>query len=188
VTANVVTGLRFADHLRDAEFQVEVIANQGAGAVFSSRTVGKGDMVLIAPAPTYEVGDAIEHDGLSYTVAADLDDHVELTVQATRFPLRGGGALQRAQIVPQQARWPAPEYVHWQRLHAVPDEARERVSRFHKLVYEIDRNTDLSPEGKERQRRKVALQAVSEFEASKTLARAREAVAHVMDQWNAKVG
>ena len=45
------------------------------------------------PAPTYEVGDAIEHDGLSYIVAADLGDHVELTVQATRFPLRGGGAL-----------------------------------------------------------------------------------------------
>jgi phage terminase large subunit len=33
VNANVVTGLRFQDHLRDAEFQVEVIKNQGAGAV-----------------------------------------------------------------------------------------------------------------------------------------------------------
>ena len=32
VNANVVTGLRFQDHLRDAEFQVEVIANQGSGA------------------------------------------------------------------------------------------------------------------------------------------------------------
>jgi phage terminase large subunit len=32
VNTNVVTGLRFADHLRDAGFQVEVIANQGAGA------------------------------------------------------------------------------------------------------------------------------------------------------------
>jgi phage terminase large subunit len=32
VNSNVVTGLRFQDHLRDAEFQVEVIANQGAGA------------------------------------------------------------------------------------------------------------------------------------------------------------
>ena len=32
VNANVVTGLRFADHLRDAEFQVEVIPNQGSGA------------------------------------------------------------------------------------------------------------------------------------------------------------
>jgi hypothetical protein len=31
----------------------------------------------------------------------------------------------RMAIVPQQARWPAPEFVHWQRLHAVADEARE---------------------------------------------------------------
>jgi len=32
VNANVVTVLRFKDHLRDAEFQVEVIPNQGSGA------------------------------------------------------------------------------------------------------------------------------------------------------------
>jgi phage terminase large subunit len=32
VAANSVTGLRFKDHLADAEFQVEVIPNQGAGA------------------------------------------------------------------------------------------------------------------------------------------------------------
>jgi len=33
VNTNAVTGLRYADHLKDAEFQVEVIPNQGAGAV-----------------------------------------------------------------------------------------------------------------------------------------------------------
>jgi hypothetical protein len=40
----------------------------------------------------------------------------------------------------------------------------------------IDRNADLSREGKERQRSKAAAQAIADFEASKTLARAREAV------------
>ena len=55
-------------------------------------------------------------------------------------------------------------------------------------MVEIDRNADLSPEGKERQRRKVAAQAIAEFEASKTLARAREAVTQVDGQWDAKVG
>ena len=35
----------------------------------------------------------------------------------------------RMTIVPQQARWPAPEYLHWQRLHEVVNEARERVSK-----------------------------------------------------------
>jgi phage terminase large subunit len=32
VNTNAVTGLRYADHLRDAEFNVTVIPNQGAGA------------------------------------------------------------------------------------------------------------------------------------------------------------
>ena len=94
----------------------------------------------------------------------------------------------RATIVPQQARWPAAEYVHWQRLHAAANEARERVSNAYKQMAEIDRNADLSPEGKERQRRNVALQVIAEFEASKTLGRAQEAVTYVMEQWNAKVG
>ena len=35
----------------------------------------------------------------------------------------------RMTIVPGQARWPAPEHLHWQRLHEVVDEARERVSK-----------------------------------------------------------
>ena len=41
---------------------------------------------------------------------------------------------------------------------------------------QIDCDSALSREGKERQRRKAAAQAVADFEASKTLARAREAV------------
>jgi len=82
----------------------------------------------------------------------------------------------RMTIVPQQARWPAPEFVHWQRLHAVADEARERVSKACAQMDEIDRNPDLSPEAKERQRRKAWAQAIADFEASRTLARAREAV------------
>ena len=32
MNTNAVTGLRYGDHLRDAEFQVEVIPNQGSGA------------------------------------------------------------------------------------------------------------------------------------------------------------
>ena len=32
VNANSITGLRYADHLKDAEFQVEVKPNQGSGA------------------------------------------------------------------------------------------------------------------------------------------------------------
>ena len=45
----------------------------------------------------------------------------------------------RATIVPQQVRWPAPEYLHWQRLHEVANEARERVSKAYMQMDEIDR-------------------------------------------------
>ncbi len=62
--------------------------------------------------------------------------------------------------------------VHWQRgLHACVDEARERVSKAYTLMDEIDRDADLSPDAKYRQRSKVAAQAIADFEASKTLAR-----------------
>jgi hypothetical protein len=82
----------------------------------------------------------------------------------------------RMTIVPQQARWPAPEYLHWQRLHEVANEARERLSRAYSVMDQIDCDSALSREGKERQRREAAAQAIADFEASKTLARAREAV------------
>ena len=39
----------------------------------------------------------------------------------------------RATICPQQARWAAPEHVHWQRLHEAANEVRERVSKFYTL-------------------------------------------------------
>jgi hypothetical protein len=32
----------------------------------------------------------------------------------------------RMMIVPRQASWPAPEHVHWQRLHEAANEAREQ--------------------------------------------------------------
>ena len=82
----------------------------------------------------------------------------------------------RMMIVPHQVGWPAPEYVHWQRLHAVANEARERVSKAYAQMDEIDRDADLSRDGKYRQRSKTAAQAIADFEASKTLARARETV------------
>ena len=73
-------------------------------------------------------------------------------------------------ITPQQVRWPAPENLHWQRLHEAANEARDRVSKAHMQMDEIDRQRDLSREDKERQRRKAWAQSIADFEASKTLA------------------
>jgi hypothetical protein len=87
-------------------------------------------------------------------------------------------------ITPQQVRWPAPEYLHWQRLHDAANEARERVSKAYVQMDEIDRTADLSRDGKCRQRSKTAAQAIADFEASKTLARAREAVEFAVGKHN----
>jgi hypothetical protein len=86
----------------------------------------------------------------------------------------------RMMIVPRQVRWPAPEYLHCQRLHAAANEARERVSKAYMQMDEIDRNPDLSRDGKCRQRSKAAAQAIANCEASKTLASAHEAVERVV--------
>ena len=94
----------------------------------------------------------------------------------------------RATIVPEQVRWPAPEYVHWQKLHAVADEARERVAKAWAAFDAIDKDGDLSPEGKARQKKKVAAKAIAEFEQSKTLAGARDAVARQVEKWAEKAG
>jgi hypothetical protein len=90
----------------------------------------------------------------------------------------------RMTIVPQQVRWPKPEYVHWQKLHEAADEARQRVSKAFVEMDEIDRSVDLSRDGKFRQRSKAADRAIADFEASKTLARAREAAELVVAKRN----
>jgi hypothetical protein len=53
---------------------------------------------------------------------------------------------------------------------------RNSVSKAYRQMDEIDLNADLSRDGKYRQRSKTAAQAIDDFEASKTLARARQAV------------
>jgi hypothetical protein len=82
----------------------------------------------------------------------------------------------RATICPGQCEWPKPEYDHWRKLHGVADEARERVTRALAAMDEIDRNASLSSDIKYRRRCEIADQAIADFEASQTLARAREAV------------
>ena len=82
----------------------------------------------------------------------------------------------RVTICPAQCGWPKPEYVHWKKLHEAANETRARVSKAYVQMDEIDSNAALSRDGKYRERSKIAAQAIADFEASKTLARAREAV------------
>jgi hypothetical protein len=52
------------------------------------------------------------------------------------------------------------------------------------LADQIDRSSDLSRDGKHQQRSKITAQATADFDASKALTRAREAVRQVVEQWN----
>ena len=62
-------------------------------AIFSGRTASEGHLVLVAPPRVYQAGETVERNGLSYAVARDLGDAVELVAPTTRRPLKGGGAL-----------------------------------------------------------------------------------------------
>ena len=90
----------------------------------------------------------------------------------------------RVTIVPQQAAWPAPEQIHWQKLHDAVHEARSRVGRFYQLADEIDRNVSLSSEAKYKQRSKAATEAIAGFDSSKTMVLACETVERLVTQRN----
>ena len=89
----------------------------------------------------------------------------------------------RATICPGQCEWPKPEYVHWQKLHEAANEARANVTKAYTEMDEIDRNASLSSDIKYRRRCEIADQAIADFEASKTLARARQAIELAMAKY-----
>lgn len=96
VTVRQFGNVAWVVHRRVADGRFKCIGkavDDRGGEALSSRTAGEGDVMLITPAPIYEAGTLIERGGVQYTVATDLGDHVELIVPATRFPLKGGGAL-----------------------------------------------------------------------------------------------
>ena len=92
----------------------------------------------------------------------------------------------KASIVPTQSRWPEPQVLHWIKLHACADEARDRVAQAWAAMATIDNNKDLSPDGKQRQKRQVARATLAEFEKSNALAAAKEATHRQLDKWAEK--
>lgn len=73
-------------------------------------------------------------------------------------------------------------------MRKVVDEARSRVAQAWRAIDDVDQDRDLSTQGKERKRRKIAAQAIADFGASKGLAGAREAVERMMGRWREKMG
>jgi hypothetical protein len=91
-------------------------------------------------------------------------------------------------ICPAQARWPEPKVLHWQALHRCADEARERVAQAWAAISEIDADKDLSSEGKARRRKKVTDETIADFERSKTLISAKDAVERQVAKWEEQTG
>jgi len=92
----------------------------------------------------------------------------------------------KATICPKQPSWPAPEHVHWQKLHAAADAARSAVATAYSQMAKVDADKRLSKEGKVQRRHAIAKQMVAEIEKSTALTKARAAVDRVMQQWAAK--
>jgi hypothetical protein len=94
----------------------------------------------------------------------------------------------RMAITPQQAKWPEPRFNHWEKLHAVPDEARRRVAKAFAAMSEVDNNPDLTAEGKAKARQAIATKAIAAAQSSKALQNAREAVTRQQQLWADKFG
>ncbi len=93
----------------------------------------------------------------------------------------------RASIVPKAEGWP-DDLLHWQRIKAVVIEARTRLSNAYAELERIDADADLSAEGKARKKKKVAAEAIADFQQSKTLASAKETVERQVAKWEEKTG
>jgi hypothetical protein len=94
--------------------------------------------------------------------------------------------LELKTICPNADQWPT-EYMHQKTLFAAANEARAFLRDAYAKLDAVDANRDLSPEGKRRQRAKIAKEIVATIDASKTLERVREAVDHVMQKYQAKI-
>jgi hypothetical protein len=107
----------------------------------------------------------------------------------------------QAEIMPQAARWPAPAVdvsimgdtpsmrgLVWAKLHAVPREARERVAQAWAGMDSIDADVDLSVEGKIRRKKQYAIEVLADFEKSKALVDAKDAVDRQLLKWEKQSG
>lgn len=89
-------------------------------------------------------------------------------------------------LCPNADEW-SREYMHQKALIAAANEVRAFVREAYTRLDQIDANRDLTPEAKKRQRAKLASEFVGQLEASKALTRAREAVADVLQKYEAKI-
>jgi hypothetical protein len=62
-------------------------------ASYTARVAGRGDVIEVSPAPVYQPGQTVKHDGIPYEVIVDKGDAVEMLVPQSRFVTAGGSRL-----------------------------------------------------------------------------------------------
>ena len=97
-------------------------------------------------------------------------------------------ALQlRASLCPHREEWP-DEHLHWQLLGGCIDDLRERVSTAYELMSAVDQDANLSSEGRQNQKAKIAQEAIADLKATdRRFAKARESVSSMQARWQQKV-
>ena len=93
----------------------------------------------------------------------------------------------KASLCPHRDKWP-DKYLHWQQLGRCVDEARERVAKAWAAMDEISADRDLSSQGRDRKKKKVADETIADLQKSKTLSSAKAAVERQLANWKEKTG
>jgi hypothetical protein len=70
-----------------------IVNSLGVPVAYTSHTAGIGDVELITPAPTFEPGQSLMHEDVTYEVIADHGDEVEVLVPASSVTLRDSARL-----------------------------------------------------------------------------------------------
>lgn len=110
----------------------------------------------------------------------------------------------KASIAPQSENWPSPDFsktsilgdkphvdageLHWSTLHDAVSEARDHVLKALGAMAAINDDKSLSDVGKAEKKQEIATKAIASFEAAKSLAKARAAVAAQVKRWDEKLG
>jgi hypothetical protein len=90
-------------------------------------------------------------------------------------------------IASTQVRWPSDTTaLHWAKLHRAVYTARSAVQAAWTENDRIEKSTDLTMQGKRKQRAEAAMAAITSLTEDKSLANAREAVERMMTRWAEK--
>ena len=92
-------------------------------------------------------------------------------------------------VVPYDSRWPAKGAIpHFDRLHDAVENLRDAVRVCAIKVSEIEKDSDLSDEGRRRRKADIGISIIREIQGGQALAKARGTVEHVLSKIAERMG